>query len=226
MAAEPGGLILLSAAASSDPEGGTLTYLWEVAQRPTSSAAEINDPTLLEATLTPDVAGAYQVGLSVADPSGNVGRATLVLDAQVPGFNLVLAVQVEGKEVECRPTCPAGTVLIGSKVVGDATQSRHEESHGELRFSWVMERPSGSRATITRVEDNPAKVEVMPDVDGVYELRVTMKDDVDTAEAFFSFRIETPANYNLNCSSSRAPGGWPLGVGALWLGWRVSRRRR
>ena len=222
MVAEPGGAIQLWAATSSDPDGDGLTYLWEVAQRPAGSTAEVADPTLVGASFVPDVVGDYQLGLSASDPGGNVGRASLQLLVHTAGFNLVLAVKVGDKVLDCAPTCPTGSILIGTKVVGDATESRHEPSHGPLVFAWFLERPSGSRATIEHVDDKPEVVQVMPDVDGVYELRVSMKDDVDSAEAYASFRIETPANYNLDCSSTSPAAGWWWGLMSLWV---LQRRR-
>jgi hypothetical protein len=70
----------LDAAPSSDPDGPggrPVAYTWFVAERPNGSEATVSeapgvpdDPTTPTATLTPDVAGTYEVMLTVADAHG------------------------------------------------------------------------------------------------------------------------------------------------------------
>jgi len=57
----------LDASGSTETSGGTLTYSWVLTSRPTGSVATIVNPTAVQATLTPDVVGAYAITLTVND---------------------------------------------------------------------------------------------------------------------------------------------------------------
>jgi hypothetical protein len=62
--------ITLDGRSSCDPEGGVLTYQWSLASAPAGSRWPIADTSSAQATLTPDVEGAYRVALQVTDSQG------------------------------------------------------------------------------------------------------------------------------------------------------------
>jgi len=64
---ETGSTVTLSAAASSDAEGDSLTYLWTLLSKPTDSAASLSNSSAVAPSFAPDVAGAYVLGLTVND---------------------------------------------------------------------------------------------------------------------------------------------------------------
>gem|GEM_PF-4178974 len=59
--------LVFDGAASSDPDGDTLSYDWSILSRPTNSATEIEDPFASSIALTTDTAGQYIVQLIVSD---------------------------------------------------------------------------------------------------------------------------------------------------------------
>ncbi len=58
---------MLSAAASSDPDGDPLSYAWRLVQKPKHSAAILSGATDDECELVPDKPGAYLIELVVND---------------------------------------------------------------------------------------------------------------------------------------------------------------
>lgn len=66
-------VVILDGSASTQSSGGTLTYGWTLTSRPAGSIATISNPTAAEASLTPDVAGAYAITLTVNDGFKSAG---------------------------------------------------------------------------------------------------------------------------------------------------------
>ena len=71
----------LTGAASSDPDGGVLTYRWRLRSRPAGSGASLSDATFRDASLRPDIAGAYVVGLIVNDGIDDSAEDVITLTA-------------------------------------------------------------------------------------------------------------------------------------------------
>ena len=63
------GLVQLTGAASSDPEGQPLTYAWTLTAKPAGSAATLSSATIVSPTFTADVGGTYTAQLIVNDGS-------------------------------------------------------------------------------------------------------------------------------------------------------------
>ncbi len=63
-----GSTVTLNGTGSSDPDAGdTITYLWRFVSRPPLSTANLNNSTSAEPTFIPDMAGSYNISLTVND---------------------------------------------------------------------------------------------------------------------------------------------------------------
>jgi hypothetical protein len=64
-------------ATASDPEGGSLTYLWTFVSLPAGSTATLSNDTTLSVSFTPDHAGLYPLQLAVTDERGGTTTGTV-----------------------------------------------------------------------------------------------------------------------------------------------------
>ena len=80
-----GTLVTLTAAASSDANGDTLTYKWTLTTKPTGSMASLSSPTVVSPTLRVDVVGTYVASLIVNDGKLDSAVATVPVTATTTG---------------------------------------------------------------------------------------------------------------------------------------------
>ncbi len=65
-------LIALDASASTDPDGDALSYTWTLSDAPEGSQAQLSSIDALTSSFVPDLAGDYQVTLTVSEADGNL----------------------------------------------------------------------------------------------------------------------------------------------------------
>ncbi|HEV7693105.1 MAG TPA: hypothetical protein VGO52_19880 [Hyphomonadaceae bacterium] len=80
-----GELLTFNGAASSDPDGNTIAYVWAITSAPSGSAAVLSSATTPTPKLRPDVSGTYVLSLVVTDgtlvSAASTTTATVTLDA-------------------------------------------------------------------------------------------------------------------------------------------------
>ena len=71
--------VTLDGTGSTDANGDTLTYLWAITSKPTSSAASLSSTTASSPTFVADIAGVYVATLIVNDGKVNSGVSTVAI---------------------------------------------------------------------------------------------------------------------------------------------------
>lgn len=156
--------VQLSSAGSSTIDGAPFTSSWAVLRRPTGSVAAIVGASSASATFTPDLAGEYDIELTIKDSGGSPfgGRRT---------------VRITAGSGNARPVARAGadrTASVGSTVTVDGSASSDANSDA-LQFQWaLLYRPTGSTATLAGAHN--ATASFVPDRAGDYVLQLVARD--------------------------------------------------
>ncbi|MFN7147071.1 MAG: PKD domain-containing protein, partial [Myxococcota bacterium] len=79
-----GATVTLDGSASSDPEGDGLQFAWTLVTRPSGSSATLSSTTSAAPRFTADVAGVYEVSLTVADGTETSAPDSARITASAP----------------------------------------------------------------------------------------------------------------------------------------------
>lgn len=77
--------VTLDGTGSEDPDGGVLTYNWELTQVPAGSDAVMSSATSANANFTPEVPGNYTARLTVEDEDGNTDDDEVLITVEEDG---------------------------------------------------------------------------------------------------------------------------------------------
>ena len=80
-AVETGAVVTLDGSKSSDKDGDTLSYTWQIISKPTESGAALSDVKAVKPTFTADKDGEYQVQLVVNDASLQSAPSSVIVTA-------------------------------------------------------------------------------------------------------------------------------------------------
>ncbi|WP_374692545.1 PKD domain-containing protein [Accumulibacter sp.] len=164
-----GSLVRLDGRRSVDPEGLTLAYAWELAEKPAASAAALDDPASATPAFVADVAGRYVMRLVVSDGAANSAPDDVIVSAH--GGNTP-------------PTAVPGldqSVAPGSRVELDGSGSFDPDpGDGVARFAWsFVAVPHGSSAALLpaiQVFPDPPLTAFVADVAGDYVIELVVTD--------------------------------------------------
>lgn len=164
-----GTTVTLNGSNSSDPDGDTLTYLWDITIKPTGSIASVADATSANASFLPDVDGTYTVQLLVNDGTVDSPADTLVVTATTANI---------------APLADAGmtqTVYKGAAVNLDGSGSSDGDGDS-LTYSWTMiSKPAGSSTLLANT--TTVSPSFVSDVDGVYDIELVVNDGTQNSLA-------------------------------------------
>ncbi len=192
MAAEDCTAIQLDGSASADPDGDPLQYFWEVQAKPknsTSSNDSFSDRTASQPTFWADVAGTYQLSLSVYDGAGWSTPDPLLVEVGERSYNTDPAVVidtldlVDAGEANCEEDgyvydceeCENQTLTLGENVTitdadGDPYTTLWELTEGEATIA-----DETSVVTSVKLEEiTPTEPSVCDTLE--YEFRLTVTD--------------------------------------------------
>jgi hypothetical protein len=132
--------VVLDGSRSTDPEGRSLTYSWELIAAPTGSAARLSNATTPLSIFVPDVVGVYQFRLVVSD---GVLRST---PADVP-----MTVRRSNTAPIAVARAASLSVLVGQVVALDGTAS-YDDDRDLITYDWAMvSRPADSVSILNGV---------------------------------------------------------------------------
>ena len=219
--------VTLDGSASSDPNNDPLTFSWvflSVAPGSALTNADIVNPTTPAPSFTPDVDGPYELQLTVSD--GTLSDTdTVVITAGTPN---------------AAPTANAGpdqNAVTGQPVTLDGSSSS-DPNGNTITFSWrFLSAPLTSSLTDADIVNptTPAP-SFTPDVDGAYELELTVTDvpgglsDTDTviitatsanvapnADAGLDQTAEVNQLVTVDGSNSSDPDAGPFALTFQWV---------
>ncbi|MFD2168304.1 YHYH protein [Thalassotalea euphylliae] len=158
--------VSLSGAASSDADGDSLTYSWAINSAPSGSAAALSNATSEVTTLTPDVAGEYQIALTVND--GTIDSSPDIV---------VITVSEPTTSENSVPIANAGSdqaISLGQSITLDGSQSTDADGDA-LSYSWqIASKPDSSALVLTN--NTSANIDITPDIAGTYSFSLIVND--------------------------------------------------
>lgn len=173
---EVGTPVTLNGSMSADPDNDPLTYNWTM-QKPNGSSSVLQNPMTASPQFTPDVAGAYQLSLTVND--GKVSSAPA-------------SVTVTATKNNAAPVANPGQgqlVAVGAMVTLDGAASSDPDGD-MLSYKWSLTPPAGSSATLSSTSSRTPSFTA--DVAGAYAVTLVVNDgQVDSAPQTIIFNADT-----------------------------------
>jgi hypothetical protein len=168
---ETGAPVTVSAAITDGNTSGcpasivsSYSYAWSIVNQPAGSVAQLNDPSGVTPSFTPDVAGTYRVQVVVTDAGGNVSAPTQLDISDVGSCTQPLTVN--------SITVPAGPLGTFVPIALGATWTDPNYNGNTpgcalanplVTFNWTLVRqPNGSHATLNNA--NASNPSFVPDV--------------------------------------------------------------
>ncbi len=153
-------VVTLNGSEYYDPEGEQLAYLWSLAS-PVGSNVELAQSTNVSTNFTPDVAGTYQLTLTVTDESGLTDTDSVVIT--VDNENLSPIAVISGNT----------EVTVGSSVSLSAANSYDPENQ-TLQYHWAVNGPDGDELVLA---DNTLQtISFNVDYEGIYVISLSVND--------------------------------------------------
>ncbi|NMP31076.1 YHYH protein [Thalassotalea sp. M1531] len=162
-----GSVLELSASQSSDADGDTLTIEWSLTSVPEGSVLTIENNTLEQLSLSPDIIGDYVFSLTVND--GTVNSAP---------DEVVISVTPESTSNQA-PVANAGAAQNTNvdEIVNLTAENSFDPDGDPLSFTWtVTSKPDGSLVKFDGDDFSQQNISFTPDATGEYLLTLEVND--------------------------------------------------
>jgi hypothetical protein len=154
------------AGSGTDPDNDQLGFSWAFVSRPAGSNAALNNANSQNASFVADVAGNYDVRLTVSDNRG--GTAT-------DDVRIVAAPAAPGNRAPIANAGPDQSATTGVLVTLNGTGSSDPDGDPITLFAWTfVSRPAGSNATMNNAAS--ATASFTADVPGTYVVQLVVGD--------------------------------------------------
>ena len=175
-----GDSVMLDGSSSNDVDGDDLTFSWTISESPENSLAELDDPSLVKPSFTPDLEGAYVMSLTVSDGEANSEEDTVAITAS---------------SLNAPPIADAGAnqnVQTGTLVTLDGSAS--SDSDGDmLTYEWTLSsKPNSSLATLSN--STLSSPNFTPDLDGTYTFELVVSDGENSSNPDTVTIVSSTAN--------------------------------
>ncbi|MFC3033723.1 PKD domain-containing protein [Pseudoalteromonas fenneropenaei] len=147
-----------------DPEGGAISYHWQLLAKPQASLAELTELTTTQTGLLPDIVGDYVIGLVVSDGESSSAPATILLKAQ-ENQQPVAAIS------------PVSGAKVNQKVSLDAAASYDPEG-SPLSYNWELIEQPGFDNLFAADTSTPY---FTPSQEGIYVVQLVVSDETQSS---------------------------------------------
>ncbi|HKY02283.1 MAG TPA: PKD domain-containing protein, partial [Burkholderiales bacterium] len=154
-----GAQVFLNGSASSDADGDSLSFLWQFQVRPTGSSAALTNATSSASDFNADVAGSYQIQLTVSDGALSASDSVIVATTNT------------------RPVANAGpdqSIQTGQSTVLDGSQSSDADGNALAYFWNIQSKPAGSAASLS--DPSAVNPSFVADKFGTYVVQLMVND--------------------------------------------------
>ena len=168
--------VTLDGTGSSDPDGDPLSYSWSLTSRPAGSSATLADADTPTPSFTADMAGTYQVELTVSDGNGNSGTDQVVVSASE---NMEASF---GPEQVITTNAALAQSVYATDLDGDGDIDVLSASEADDTVAWYENQGGGtfSKAKVVTTNATSARSVYAQDVDGDGDPDILSSGDGDT----------------------------------------------
>jgi len=151
--------VQLDGSASSDPEGGELSFAWTLVSQPSESSASLSGADTAEPSFTADAPGDYVVELTVEDPQGATATDSVRITAQEDTDDLGdLDGDGDVTILDARIVCEA---VLGDRTLSEAERQLADVAppEGEITLEdaqWIADAAVGRRSLSAPAESSNA----------------------------------------------------------------------
>ena len=175
----------LDGSESIDEEGVVTAYLWEIAEQPIGSDAEILDADQAIAQFTPETKGRYQIKLTVTDTAG---QADSILSTFNIDENQAPVVEVAGYESE----------ISENQILHLDASLSSDDQVTSLTYHWeILQKPSLSEITIPAEEVSAEVYRFAPDYGGLYRVQITVSDGRKSTSKILEITVLSDVNITI-----------------------------